>query len=552
VDLRLWDALEQGLLCPFQYFGVADGVDLSGLNWRRGGYDAAQLDSIYTGNDARVARVLRAIEDIVDDPRSMRALGFCVSVKHSEYMADCFNQAGIPAIALSAGSAQTTRSEALQALRTRNVNVIFSVDLFNEGLDVPEIDTVLFLRPTESPVVFLQQLGRGLRPTDGKAGLTVLDFIGRQHSRFRFEERFKALVGAERRHLLRQIEEGFPFLPPGCAISLDRQSEQIILNNIRGSVARSRSQLSNRLREMGDVSLSEFVRSSGFSLEDIYSGGNPGWTVIRRQAGFVATHGPDELLLSRALARMLHIDDSERVDAYTRWLERRAPPQAEQLDERQRRLLHMLHFDLWSADPCGVPLQESMERFWANSHIVGELRELLELLGDRAQRLSRNADLEPEIPLRLHTRYSRYELLAALGESRAETPASWREGVRHVERYKLDALLVTLNKSERRFSPSTRYRDYPISPSLFHWESQSTTRESSPTGQRYIHHQEMGNRILLFVRESDVGESTGASPFLFLGTASYVSHRGERPMAIIWQLDHEMPPDFFQAARVAA
>jgi len=142
--------------------------------------------------------------------------------------------------------------------------------------------------------------------------------------------------------------------------------------------------------------------------------------------------------------------------------------------------------------------------------------------------------------------------LAALGETTAERPASWREGVRWVERYKLDAFLVTLNKSGRHFSPTTRYRDYPISPRLFHWESQSTTRESSPTGQRYIGHEELGNRILLFVRESDVGESLGASPFLFLGTASYVSHQGERPMAIVLQLAHEMPPDFFQAARVAA
>ncbi len=552
VELRLWDALEQGLLCPFQYFGVADDVDLSEIRWSRGGYDLGQLEGVYTGNDARVAKVLKALSDIVEDQSEMRALGFCVSVRHAHYMAECFQRAGIPAVAVSADSTPTERSDALQALRTREINVIFAVDLFNEGLDIPEIDTVLFLRPTESPVVFLQQLGRGLRRTDSKAGLTVLDFIGQQHQRFRFEERYKALLGGDRRHVLRQIEDGFPYLPAGCAINLDRQSEKAILDNIRRTVAHLRSQLSEQLRELGDVSLRQFVEKSGFALEDVYSGSNPGWTVIRRQAGFVAGSGPDEAQLGRALGRMLHIDDPLRVAAYLDWLSDPRPPDVQRSNERERRLLQMLHFGLWSASPTSSSLQASLERLWSNSNIVSELRELLELLGDRASRLAPEAGLEPEIPLRLHGRYSRNELLAAFGETTAERPATWREGVKWIERYTLDVFLVTLNKTERHFSPTTRYRDYPISPRLFHWESQSTTSEASPTGQRYIHHVERGSRMLLFVRESNVGDNLGASPFVFLGTASYVRHQGERPMAIVWELEHEMPPDLFQAAKVAA
>jgi len=403
VELRLWDALEQDLLCPFQYFGVADGVDLSRLTWSRGGYDLGQLESVYTGNDARVAKVIKALHEIVEDSQNMRALGFCVSVKHAEYMADCFRRAGISARAVSANSTGSQRSDALQGLRTGEINVIFSVDVFNEGLDIPEIDTVMFLRPTESPVLFLQQFGRGLRRTEGKAGLTVLDFIGQQHRRFRFEERFKALAGGDRRHIVQQIEDGFPFLPAGCAISLDRQSEKAILDNIKGTMARLRSQLSDRLRELGNVSLREFIETREFSLEAIYSGSRPGWTVIRRQAGLVGASGPDEALLSKALGRMLHIDDPVRVDAYTKWLRMPAPPDVRQLDERQVRLLNMLHFDLWSNSPKATSIQASIERLWANPNIIGELRELLELLGERASRLAPPSGLEPEIPLRLHT-----------------------------------------------------------------------------------------------------------------------------------------------------
>ncbi|HEX9014434.1 MAG TPA: DEAD/DEAH box helicase family protein, partial [Chloroflexota bacterium] len=334
VELRLWDALEQGLLCPFQYFGVADNVDLSRLTWSHGGYEIGQLEKVYTGNDSRVLKVLKAIRDVVEAPEAMRALGFCVSVRHAEYMADRFNQAGIPSAAVSARSAQSERTDALRALRERRINVIFAVDLFNEGLDIPDIDTIFFLRPTESPVVFLQQLGRGLRRIEGKAGVTVLDFIGQQHRRFRFEARFRALLGGDRKQVERQVEDDFPFLPSGCSINLDRQSQEIILNNIRGALRLRGSLLSDRLRDLGDISLTEFLAKTDFSLDEIYSGSHPGWTTIRRQAGLVGDPGPDEAALSRALGRMLHIDDPDRVDTYVRWLAQATPPDAVGMDER--------------------------------------------------------------------------------------------------------------------------------------------------------------------------------------------------------------------------
>ena len=118
----------------------------------------------------------------------MRALGFCVSVAHAEFMAQTFRDAGIPALAVSGDTPAIERAQArLQDLRARRVNVLFAADLFNEGLDLPDVDTVLFLRPTESATLFLQQLGRGLRRTPDKAVLTVLDFVGHHRKEFRFD-----------------------------------------------------------------------------------------------------------------------------------------------------------------------------------------------------------------------------------------------------------------------------------------------------------------------------------------------------------------------------
>ena len=214
-ELRLWEALEQNLLCPFHYFGIHDGTDLESVQWRRGGYDLAALSTIYTGNDARTRIVLKELNDKVADVAAMRALGFCVSVEHARYMAHRFVEAGIPALAVSAETSAADRRDALTALRNRDINIIFAVDLFNEGLDIPEVDTVLFLRPTESATVFLQQLGRGLRLTRGKTVLTALDFVGHQRREFRFDQRFRAMTGVGGKALQRQVEEGFPLLAIG-------------------------------------------------------------------------------------------------------------------------------------------------------------------------------------------------------------------------------------------------------------------------------------------------------------------------------------------------
>ncbi|WP_170317279.1 DEAD/DEAH box helicase family protein, partial [Acrocarpospora corrugata] len=175
VELRLWEAIERQLLVPFQYFGVHDGVDLSAVPWKRGqGYDLARLSNVFTGNDARVRLVVETLRRKVGDVSRMRAIGFCVSIEHAEYMAERFNELGIPALAITSRTPRARQNEGLQALRSRQVNIVFSVDLFNEGVDIPSIDTVLFLRPTDSATVFLQQLGRGLRLDRGKACLTVL------------------------------------------------------------------------------------------------------------------------------------------------------------------------------------------------------------------------------------------------------------------------------------------------------------------------------------------------------------------------------------------
>jgi len=547
-ELRLWDAIEGAVLCPFQYFGVHDDVDLSALEWKRGGYDTAALEGLYTGNDARVAKVLQAVRETIVDPRGMRAFGFCVSVAHARYMARRFDAAGIPSVSVSADTSGADRAAALRRLAAGEVNCVFTVDLFNEGIDVPEVDTALFLRPTESATVFLQQLGRGLRRTEGKACLTVLDFIGQQHRRFRFDRRFRTLLAPGiRATVARQVEQGFPLLPSGCHMQLDRVAQRIVLDNIRDAVRGRWAELVQDLRDLGDVSLDDFLRLTERSPGDLYRA-DRGWTQLRRAAGLpTAQGGSDEVRLARALARMLHIDDQERLRAYGELLANPSPPATEELGDRERRLLTMLHFDLWTARERDLSLDEGLRRLWAEPATRAELRALIGVLDERAEVAPRPLRLHLPIPLWVHARYTRDEALAAVGSATAERPPTSREGVHFDKGSGCDLFLFTLRKSEREYSPTTMYRDYAISRHLIHWESQSTTTDRSPTGQRYIHHASRGTHVLLFVRETKEERA-----YTFLGTASYQSHTGERPMAITWRLDDPLPEAVFDVARAAA
>jgi len=552
-ELRLWEALERELLCPFRYFGIADGTDLADVEWRRGGYDQAHLERIYTGNDARARLVLKQVAEKLPNAHRMRALGFCVSKAHAAYMARVFDESGLPAAVVDADTPMDERQDSRRRLGSGDLRAIFSVDVFNEGLDVPEVDTVLFLRPTESATVFLQQLGRGLRNAPSKACLTVLDFIGNQHRRFRFDVRYRSLTGASRRGLEHQIEEGFPFLPSGCSMQLDRVATRIVLGNVRQQLRLNTKQLVSDVQSYGDISLATYLSESGRELADVYRAGGS-WTRLRRAAGLpTATSGPhDEGLLKRA-HRFARVDDTERCQTWRGWLTAQSPPDLEQSTSRQRRLASMLFFTLWPSGGGFNSMGAGLARLWEHPAVRDEAIGLLDLAIEKIDHLS--LPLTPEfadVPLWVHASYSREELLAGTGRATLDrTPASDMQGVRFVEPLRTDVLTFTLQKAEADYSPTTMYKDYAIAPDLVHWESQSTTSDTSPTGRRYLTQEENATHVFLFARQTSDDEM-GARPYVFLGPASYVSHYGSRPVAITWRLDHPMPADFYAQARVLA
>jgi hypothetical protein len=547
-ELRLWDAIDQHRLCPFTYYGIHDGLDLRTVPWRRGsGYDVEGLSNLLTSNEVWARLVLAKLAEHIPDVLGMRALGFCVSVRHAQFMANVFQTAGIPSRAIWSNSSDDERSGALKDLAIGRINILFSVDLFNEGVDLPLVDTLLMLRPTDSPTLFLQQLGRGLRRVDGKNVCTVLDFVGQHRAEFRFDRKFRALLGGSRKDLISQIENGFPFLPAGCHLELDRVATNVVLENIRNALPTRWNAKVEELRllarENVDITLGGFLAELRCELLDVYTN-QRSWSDLKEAAGLpIAAIGPHERRLRRAVGRLLHVDDSLRIDTYRDLLSSDNAPSPDSLSEPKRRLLRMLVASVVAQD---TTLEGGCSILWNHPQIRAELLELLDVLTQGIDHVQYNLESRPNVPLKVHAQYSRIEILAAFGIGQGATVAPWREGAYWAKEEKSDLLAFTLDKTSSGFSPTTRYRDYAISRELIHWESQSITRAVHEAGVRYQHHVAMGTNIMLFARlhADDRG-------FFFLGPAKYVSHKSEQPMAVTWKLEHPLPGDLFAAFAAA-
>lgn len=552
-EVRLPEAIDRKLLCPFQYFGVTDTVNLSKIKWTRGGYDKAELSQIYTYDqvvaERRADMIVRSIEKYITDIDEVKGLGFCVSVEHANFMAEHFKVWGIPSISLTADTPSSEREAAKGRLLNGEIKFIFVVDIYNEGVDIPEVNTILFLRPTESLTIFLQQLGRGLRLAEGKDCLTVLDFIGQANKHYRFEEKYAALLTSSARSVEKEIKSGFTSLPKGCYIQLERKSKQIIYESIRSALGIS-SGLISRIGSFENdsglpLTLANFLTHYNMDIRSIYAHDSFSRLCVQANAmpDFIEL---DESLITKAFQRISIIDSRRWISFLLRLLPNIDTIQNETLDEGERRMMNMLQFTIWqkSAVECGFKnTVDALQNLKHNTRLYSELIDIMQYRLDHIDFVDMRNDLNFDCPLDLHCTYSRDQIMVAMDFFR---PSSVREGVKYLPDKKADILFITLNKSDKDYSPTTMYKDYSINDRLFHWQSQSTTSADSPTGQRYINHQKTGNQIMLFVREGKKDAFGNTEGYTFLGTADFIQHEGTHPMSIIWKLHQPIPARFLK------
>ena len=551
-EMRLGEAIDRKLLTPFQYFCVSDELDLSKLKWSRGGYDTNELTNILTLDKVNANRradlVIRSLHDYISDLDEVIGLGFCVSIEHAEFMANYFNEKNIPSVAISSKCSVEERESARLGLVNGIYKFAFVVDLYNEGVDIPEINTILFLRPTDSITVFLQQLGRGLRLSENKECLTVLDYVGQAHKNYNFYEKFSTISKSKGKVLESEIKSGFITLPKGCHIHMEKQAKEYILKNINSFIY-NKNTITNKIKSFSidsdkELNLLNFIEFYNITLKDIYKTKN---TFARLcvnanvKEDFICD---DEKMLSTAMIRLNNVDSPRLLRFWKNTLENfKEHNTISKFNKEEEKVMLMLHYTLFTKAPIELGINsvhQFLERIYSNKEIYEEILDIIEYNLTHIKIKPLKDGLEYDSLMEAHCTYTKEQILCALGKNTIEKQYPLREGVLYIDELKTDVFLITLNKVEKHFSPSTMYEDYAINDELFNWQSQSRTSDESPTGVRYINHRNTNNKILLFVRENSKEEGI-TSPYIYLGPADIVSHRGSKPITIVWKLKNKLP-----------
>lgn len=533
-EIRLPEAINRKMLCSFQYFGVTDNIDLDDIKWTRGGYEKSTLSNVYTGNDFRANMIIKVMLKYVTDIDEVKGLGFCVSKEHAEYMLEMFNKAGISSMFLTSDSPDEVRNTAKKRLVDGGFRFIFVVDIYNEGVDIPEINTILFLRPTESLTVFLQQLGCGLRLTSEKECLTVLDFIGQANKKYNFEDKFRALLENTTKSVQREVKEGFSSLPKGCYIQLEKKAKEYILNNIRsafGNMTGIITRIASFVEDTGkELSLKNFLEHYHLDISTIYS--KKSFSRFCVLAGVRDDFNEElEEILTKAMAKICAIDSQRWISFLLKTL-----PNIEHIkpNDEEFRMLNMLQYTIfiYGSDD----LIKNLSRLKENPTMFTEILEILDYNYNQIDFIDKAVDLGFACPLDVYCNYTRDQILVAMEFLK---PNNVREGAKFLPDKNADIFFVTLNKADKDYSPTTMYNDYSINEWLFHWQSQSTTMPESATGQRYMNHKARGSKVLLFVREFR-NNLAGTAPYTFLGLCDFVKNEGSKPMNITWKLHKEI------------
>ncbi len=567
-EIRLPEAIARRLLVPFRYFGVTDELDFRHVNWTSTGYDREQLEAIYLDAGLQWAEgIRRAVHEYVASPTSMRAVGFCSGVRHAVFMAEAFercrldNEArgvkGLRAASLSGESSVSERESVIGQLRRGELQIVFVADLFNEGVDIPELDTVLFLRPTDSLTIYIQQLGRGLRlsPTTGKDSLTVLDFVGHHHAQFRFSERIEALLGQACANLVAEVKGGFASLPPGCSIALEREAMGRILENIQAHVRSASERLKQAYRALAsrfgrEPSISDCLRATDLDPRALYPSNGPSrcWNEITLHASQPRPHRANSEVrdCQSALKAIAACDDTRVALVGQKLLAALESGREREVLNAEPSRVAMLLVEFGNA--LTLPAHASSDEYVsralsllrASRALRDELSALLEYLAQRVTGLTPEprAPLPPGVGLSLHRTYTRKQLLVGFGWDEAWW-TTLQSGAIWIPERNSSLMLVTLDKESDSFTERTRYRDYAISPTRFHWQSQASAHAGTVGGRRIEAAKRGDSFMWLFVRKAQV-DVWGREPFVFLGLFRPSEISGDRPMSVTGELDNAL------------
>jgi superfamily II DNA or RNA helicase/diadenosine tetraphosphate (Ap4A) HIT family hydrolase len=568
----LFEGIKEQLLSPFHYFGVPDDVDYAQIPWRSTAFDETALTEAL----ATQKRAQNAFEQFQKHGGS-KAIGFCCSILHADFMMAFFKDKGLRAAAIHSGATSAPRVTALEQLQSGGLDIVFAVDILNEGVDLPDIDTILMLRPTESSIIWLQQFGRGLRISEKKERLTVVDYIG-NHRVFLTKARALLNVREGDRALALALENvkkrEFEF-PLGCDVTYELKALEILQKLLRPT----------RRGDAIEAFYIDFRERHGTrptALETFHAGFGPRMTGHGGWFGFVShmgdlsaeeqevyrRHGPFlqvlsttqmtksyKMLLLKAMMTENAFPGEITLDALTSAFTALAVRNPKfrndvtvPLDKPAQvsRLLVDDPIAAWTGGKGtgGTKYFSCDGRNFRSTFTVD--RELLpsfhtmvaELVDFRiGQYLGRGGDKERsrnrDEPLVLWKEYMREDIAHSFGEE--FTDGKWNRGM--VRAGDDLILMMTLDKGD--LAAGNQYVDKFIDAKTFQWHTQDQTAKSSKHG-KMISGEAAGARVHLFVRRAKLREGT-AAPFTYCGEISFVNWTGEKPITVTSMLRARAP-----------
>ncbi len=548
-EIRLPIALNEGLLTPFQYLCISDNTDLTDEDLMQGSKYVATKLTEKLCNRERVGLIIDRLKFYLPDEQRCKALGFCATKEHARYMAESFSAYGLKADYLTADR-NDLRDILSKKLAKSEINYLFVVDIFNEGIDIPEIDTVLFLRPTESLTIFLQQLGRGLRLAPGKQLLTVFDFVAQLNKKYDFTSRFRSLMIRKDKSVVEQVKKGFTLLPHGCTIHMEKKAQQYVLENIQAAIY-NKSRLVNELRSYDHTpSLKEFIENNGQDVRLIYKG-NLCWSYLKREAGHcIYDDDNNTCRFQKNLSNLVHANSVSYLHFIQKIVNNLDNINISFADEREKTYGIMLYYTLYGDKISKVgfdSIEEAIGTLKYYPTFISEIKELIEYLLTNLE--IKTFAVGEGIPLALeqYGNYTREEVFTIFGRQTANKKMQGSvTGVFNIEELNTELFFVTLNKSDKDFSPSTMYDDYIVSENQFHWKSQNTDTHQGK-GKRFIEQAKNKKKFLLFVRENKKDGFGNTCPFYCFGLIDYISSRDDKPMSIDWRMHQPILPQFVKA-----
>lgn len=546
-EIRLPIALDEGLLTPFQYLCISDNTDLRDEDLMQGNkYIATKLTERLC-NKERVGLIIDKLRYYLPDETKCKALGFCATKEHARFMTEQFNNYGLKADYLTSDR-DGEREKLNRQLAKGEINYLFVVDIFNEGVDIPEVDTVLFLRPTESLTIFLQQLGRGLRLYPGKLLLTVFDFVAQLNQKYDFTSRFRSLMIRKDKSVVEQVKNGFTLLPHGCSIHMEEKAQQYVLENIKAAVYNKR-RLVQELRGYDHVpTIKEFIDNNGQDVRILYKGNNC-WSNLKREAG-LCTYENDEFTrrFEKGISNLIHVNSVAYLHFIKKILANLDTIQLH--DEREKTFGIMLYYTLYldRISKLGFDsIEEGLAQFRNYPLFVSEVKELTHYLLANIDIKTFSVGEGLPIALEQYGCYTREEVFAIFGRQTADKKMQGSVvGAFNIKELNTELFFVTLNKSDKDFSASTMYDDYVVSENQFHWKSQNTDTHAG-RGKRFVEQAINKKKFLLFVREYKYDGFGNTCPFYCFGLIDYISSRDDKPMSIDWRMRQPILPQFVKA-----